>query len=330
MNHEKRKLELRTLLTNWRARLRPQDVGLPMTPRRRVVGLRREEVAELVGVSPNWYAMFETGGHRRRFSAAFVQRVAETLLLDERERASLFRLALPEVRIAVEQFERSAGDGVLRSLSCMRTLVARASAAGSFEEASRLAVEALMEALKPTSVSVAILVPEHVDRVIADGPRAHRELVGSVVADTCMVANYPNRYGDTTYSENRSGYEETAGGAFRFRQRTAGGQSFLVAVTPDSPTARQGREAREHDASGDAPDGGALRDATLNAFEYWDWNSKLDARSVLTHGLFTAGRYRGNLCALWTQPRSIERLEIETVRTASAIVELAAAASDNR
>jgi transcriptional regulator with XRE-family HTH domain len=327
MNHEMRKLELKTLLTNWRARLRPQDVGLPITPRRRVAGLRREEVAELVGVSANWYALFETGSDQRRFSAAFVQRVAETLLLDERERALLFRLALPEVRLAVEQFERSASDGALRSLRSMRTLVARASAAGSFEEVSRFAVEALIEALTPTSVAVAILVPEHTDRVIADGPRAHRELIGSVVADTCMVANYPNRYGHTTYSENRCGYKDTAGGSFRFRQRTASGQSFVVAVTSDSPSALQARVARGHAGEDEPADGGVLRDAALNALEYWDWNSKLDARSVLTHGLFTAGHYRGNLCALWIRPRSMERVEIEVVRTASAIVELAASAN---
>jgi len=93
------------LLTAARARLRPEHVGLPATMRRRVPGLRREEVAELVGVSPNWYAFFEMGDSDRNFSPAFVQRVADALRLNQSERVRLFRLALPEVAAAAEHFE---------------------------------------------------------------------------------------------------------------------------------------------------------------------------------------------------------------------------------
>src|SRR5271165_3081207 len=93
------------LLTAARARLRPEHVGLPATMRRRVPGLRREEVAELVGVSPNWYAFFEMGNGDRNFSPAFVRRVAEALRLDRSERVRLFQLALPEVATAAEHFE---------------------------------------------------------------------------------------------------------------------------------------------------------------------------------------------------------------------------------
>jgi len=99
------RVELRALLTAARARLRPQDVGLPATTHRRVPGLRREEVAELVGVTPNWYAAFEKGNSDRNFSPAFVQRVAEALRLDDRERVQLLRLALPEVTAAASHFE---------------------------------------------------------------------------------------------------------------------------------------------------------------------------------------------------------------------------------
>jgi transcriptional regulator with XRE-family HTH domain len=93
------------LLTAARARLQPEDVGLPPTTRRRVPGLRREDVAELVGVSPNWYAAFEMGKGDRKFSPAFVQRVSEALRLDQSERVQLFRLALPEVALTAEHFE---------------------------------------------------------------------------------------------------------------------------------------------------------------------------------------------------------------------------------
>ena len=100
-----RRLELRMFLTASRARLRPESVGLPATTGRRVPGLRREEVAELVGVSPNWYAAFETGTSDRNFSPAFVQRVAEALRLDDGERVRLFRLALPEVAATAAHFD---------------------------------------------------------------------------------------------------------------------------------------------------------------------------------------------------------------------------------
>ncbi len=98
-------MDLRTFLEAARARLRPVQVGLPATARRRVPGLRREEVAELVGVSANWYATFEAGTSDRNFSPAFVQHVAEALRLDQSERVTLFRLALPEAAATAEHFD---------------------------------------------------------------------------------------------------------------------------------------------------------------------------------------------------------------------------------
>jgi len=100
---------LSALLTAWRARLSPADVGLPS--RGRLKGLHRKDVAKLAGVSPRWYEMFERGTAKRRFSAAFVIRVADALRLDTGERAALNRLALPEVAAAVEYFECIAKRG---------------------------------------------------------------------------------------------------------------------------------------------------------------------------------------------------------------------------
>jgi transcriptional regulator with XRE-family HTH domain len=99
---------LRMFLRSIRARLRPEDFGISTGRRRRNRGLRQEDVAKLAGVSPRWYEAFERGRLRRRFSTAFVTRIAETLRLDPHERASLFRLALSEVAETVEYFERRA------------------------------------------------------------------------------------------------------------------------------------------------------------------------------------------------------------------------------
>jgi hypothetical protein len=159
------------------------------------------------------------------------------------------------------------------------------------------------------------------------GPKASEGVEQSVVSDTCLVANYPNRRGYTTFSENRSAYRETRNGAFDFLQRTSGGHSFVVAVTPNSPFAHETLSATTVSLSDLHADDHPLADTALNADEYWEWNSKLGACSVATHGLFTNGRYRGNLCALWTSSRAIEPIDVEILRTASAIVELAAAPS---
>ena len=103
-----RGVELRAFLSGCRKRLRPELCGLVTARSRRAPGLRQEDVAALTGVSPRWYEVFERGNSGRRFSAAFVRRVAVALALDDADRAVLFRLALPEVAEAVDYFEQEA------------------------------------------------------------------------------------------------------------------------------------------------------------------------------------------------------------------------------
>lgn len=84
---------LGTFLHARRARLRPEDVGLRETgPRRRVRGLRREELAQLAGVSVSYYTRLEQGTSRGA-SAEVLDAVARALLLDDHEREHLDRLA---------------------------------------------------------------------------------------------------------------------------------------------------------------------------------------------------------------------------------------------
>lgn len=95
-NDDDRRTKLRMFLTTSRSRLRPEDVGLPVTSRRRVTGLRREEVAELTGVSSDWYRWFESG-RPIRVSVPFLERLCRALKLKPIERIALFSLALPEI-----------------------------------------------------------------------------------------------------------------------------------------------------------------------------------------------------------------------------------------
>ncbi|MBV8424748.1 MAG: helix-turn-helix domain-containing protein [Candidatus Eremiobacteraeota bacterium] len=91
-----RRSELRSFLIEMRARLKPHDVGLPTLHRRRVPGLRRQEVAELVGVSEDWYRWFESG-RNITVSPKFLAGVADALQLGPAEEVALYRLGLPEL-----------------------------------------------------------------------------------------------------------------------------------------------------------------------------------------------------------------------------------------
>ncbi|MBE1577700.1 helix-turn-helix transcriptional regulator [Amycolatopsis roodepoortensis] len=84
--------EIRDFLASRRAKITPQQAGLPTSGRRRVPGLRREEVAVLAGVSTEWYTRLEKG-HISGVSEDVLAAVSEALQLDEDERTYLFDLA---------------------------------------------------------------------------------------------------------------------------------------------------------------------------------------------------------------------------------------------
>ncbi|NJP95104.1 helix-turn-helix domain-containing protein [Nonomuraea sp. FMUSA5-5] len=84
--------QIRDFLTTRRAKLTPEQVGLPAGGRRRVPGLRREEVAVLAGVSTEWYTRLEKG-HITGVSEEVLGAVAQALRLDQDERTYLFALA---------------------------------------------------------------------------------------------------------------------------------------------------------------------------------------------------------------------------------------------
>ncbi|ACZ29328.1 transcriptional regulator, XRE family [Xylanimonas cellulosilytica DSM 15894] len=76
-----------------RARITPEDAGIPRYgERRRVVGLRREELALLAGVSASYYTRLEQG-QSRNASPEVLDALASALQLDDAERAHLGRLA---------------------------------------------------------------------------------------------------------------------------------------------------------------------------------------------------------------------------------------------
>jgi len=74
--------------------VQPQDVGLPPNPNRRVRGLRREEVADLAGISLEYYTRLEQG-HPYQLSESVLAGLARALRLDAASAEYFYRLALP-------------------------------------------------------------------------------------------------------------------------------------------------------------------------------------------------------------------------------------------
>ena len=84
--------ELAGCLRAWRERLSPAQAGLPAGARRRVAGLRREEVAALAGVSVDYLSRLEQS-RAQAPSSSVLEALARALRLSGAERSHLFRLA---------------------------------------------------------------------------------------------------------------------------------------------------------------------------------------------------------------------------------------------
>jgi len=88
--------ELAQFLKTRRARISPEQAGLPSGGRRRTAGLRRGEVAQLSGISVDWYTWLEQA-RNIQVSAEALDAIARSLQLDFAERKHLFMLALQQL-----------------------------------------------------------------------------------------------------------------------------------------------------------------------------------------------------------------------------------------
>lgn len=119
--------ELSQFLTSRRAKVTPEQAGLPSYGQRRVPGLRREEVASLAGVSVEYYKRLERG-NASGASDAVLDALADALRLDDAERAHLFDLAratspiTPRRRRAPAQRVRPAVQRILDSIDAPATV----------------------------------------------------------------------------------------------------------------------------------------------------------------------------------------------------------------
>src|SRR4051794_28715461 len=106
-----RRAEIRDFLISRRAKVSPEAAGLYVIEGdrpRRVPGLRREEVAELAGVSVDYYTQIERGDLDGA-SDSVLNAIARALQLADAERIHLFDLARPEVATRIPR-----SPGVIR------------------------------------------------------------------------------------------------------------------------------------------------------------------------------------------------------------------------
>lgn len=100
--------------------VRPEDVGLSPGGRRRVPGLRREELAMLAGISPNYYLRLEQGRDRNP-SAQVIDALARALQLDADATAFMHSLARPAPKRLRAAHRERAGTSIRRLIAAWPT-----------------------------------------------------------------------------------------------------------------------------------------------------------------------------------------------------------------
>src|SRR5436853_5056202 len=112
-----RRAEIREFLVSRRAKVSPDEAGVyvPEDDVRRVPGLRREEVADLAGVSADYYTPLERGDVNGA-SDSVLNAVARALRLDDAERLHLFDLARPDAPARLPSSRGSIRPSVQRTL----------------------------------------------------------------------------------------------------------------------------------------------------------------------------------------------------------------------
>ncbi|GAA2209547.1 helix-turn-helix transcriptional regulator [Nonomuraea monospora] len=188
--------ELGEFLRSRRARLRPEDAGLPtFGGRRRVPGLRREELAQLAGVSAGYYTRLEQG-QSPNASDAVLDAVARVLRLDEAERVHLYALARPKatarrraarperVRPGVRIMLDSFGDVPALVLGRFLDVLAW-NPMGHALLAGHLALDAPDRPADRPNVARMLFLDPHLRELYDDWPRKAR----STVADLRLIAD---------------------------------------------------------------------------------------------------------------------------------------------
>jgi transcriptional regulator with XRE-family HTH domain len=210
--------EIRQFLTSRRARITPEQAGLPVYgANRRVPGLRREEVALLAGVSVDYYTRLERG-NLGGVSEAVLGALAQALQLDDAERGHLFDLARAANTTARPR-RRPAQQRVRPGVQRILDAITDAPADVRNGRRDILAANRLGFALY-SELFIDPVRPANVARFVFLSPRAREFFVDWEGAATDIVANLRTEAGRNPYDrglQDLVGELSTRSEAFRTR-----------------------------------------------------------------------------------------------------------------
>ncbi|MEU0880489.1 helix-turn-helix transcriptional regulator [Lentzea sp. NPDC005914] len=190
---------LGAFLKTRRSQLRPEDVDVATYgERRRVPGLRREELARLAGVSSSYYTRLEQG-HSESASPEVLDALATALRLDEAERQHLHALARPAKarrarRPAPERVSEATGQlldalaGVPAIVLGRRSDVLAWNRLGHALFAGHLNFDAVRSAPRPNMARL-VFLDAHTRELYADWPSKAKAVVGNL---RLMAGQHPD------------------------------------------------------------------------------------------------------------------------------------------
>lgn len=182
MNYEAE--QLKAFLTSARRRNSRASKGLPQ--RRIDNGLRREDTAELLGVTPLWYALFESGSSGRRFSAAFLERVSVVLSLSPAETETLTRLVIASGTASCDLQERTTSRYLFQALAELAELSSNLARARSFELAGGEISRFVRSFLRPVHATFHLVVAPNAS--LPSNPSSRSLITVPVVKDGRLEA----------------------------------------------------------------------------------------------------------------------------------------------
>ncbi|ROZ64034.1 XRE family transcriptional regulator [Kocuria soli] len=166
------KTEIREFLVSRRGRISPAQAGInPVGGRRRVPGLRREEVANLAGVSVDYYTRIERG-NLSGASEEVLDAIAGALRLDRSERGHLHDLALTANNGRARRRQSQSGTRVRPELQYLLDAITAAPAHITNRAMDMVAANALGRAMHP-DLDERTGTPPNFSRYIFLDPRAH-------------------------------------------------------------------------------------------------------------------------------------------------------------
>jgi len=284
---EQRRKDLKAFLVVRRRRLEAEVVGYRGRPRVRE-GLSQGEIAELAGVSLNWYELFESGRGDRRVSVDFVQRIAIALRLDFDERLELFRLALPEAQALDEMRERTEKTA-LSVLRAIPGMLRRVIVVSSLDDMVTIAADSMHAALKPDYATIATIQTDGTLMGFAIGPRV--QTICNSVHRMFWDLHADLADGDVGIVESEPRPEVLPRSEHNVQ---------IVAV------------ADEHRS--------VLKSLKWTTDQYSEEENEWAACSSLAVAIREGDALRALLGGFWSTPRKFSRIELETARVIAAIV----------